>query len=618
VQLDPHVAQLRCCQTCRAIYRTDFERCPTDGTPLSFVEVDPLIGATVAKHYTIDALIAEGGMGRVYRAHHSLLLHRKFAVKVMIGDLAATIAMRLRFGQEADSASRLAHPNVVSVIDFGKTDEGLLFLVMDLIDGRTLAEVIAAEAPLEPRRALMLARQICDGLAHAHERGLVHRDFKPENVIIESRIDGEHAVITDFGIAISSETDDDAPARLTSTGITLGTPIYAAPEQTHGLRVDHRADLFAVGVTLYEMLAGRLPFDGSGLEVIHQNATGKPPAIELRSGVRVIAPLEVIVRRLMAPLPGDRFESATDVIDALTIVDTLLIAPAPPPPPPTALSAPAMPVAPAMRNARAAVAVAAIAIASIAVLTQKTSKRDARVAPRVTGVASSSPVHPSPPTNPVVASVRPSTIASPPAQHPVVASVRSSTIESPPAQHPVVASVRPSAITKPPPRMPRRVPRPPPTVVVPLSEPPRTDEQRAEPISIDVAAPLAPPLSVPLPPPPATVLVTRARADIGSLDVRGSLSNAVIRRAVDRLMPQLRTCFANVATTSKRSLAATVHATFVIDGSKRAVDIRTTSPTWPALAACVASTMGDLRTRDAPDVGTVSVSVDVLFQPEVP
>jgi len=310
----------RACFSCRAIYRAEFVRCPTDGSELRRVDDDPIVGETVAEHYVVDSLLGEGAMGRVYRAHHSRLARRRYAVKILIGDLATTVAMRVRFAQEAEMASRLQHPNVVPVLDFGKTESGLMFLAMELVEGPTLATLIDHEAPLAPARVVALARQLCLGLTHAHEEGVVHRDFKPDNVLVVQSGGGETPRIADFGLAISS--DPDASARLTTIGSIVGTPAYAAPEQTTAGTIDHRADLFGLGVTMYEMLTGKTPFDGNLAEVLHHNASSDPPPMaRRRPGIRVPRDLERLVRRLMARDPEARFASARDVIRALDRID---------------------------------------------------------------------------------------------------------------------------------------------------------------------------------------------------------------------------------------------------------------------------------------------------------
>jgi eukaryotic-like serine/threonine-protein kinase len=318
------------CPACLAVFRTGFDCCPGDGTALvpSPPGTDPLIGSELAGRYVIEGLVGEGSMGIIYRARH-VRLPRHFAVKVLFGDLVADQRMRIRFAQEASLASRLSHPNVVSVVDFGRSDAGLLYLVMNLIEGETLSELIAREAPLDTAHAIRLTRQLAQGLGHAHENGLVHRDFKPGNVVLE-RQDGGPAVprILDFGLAISTREREEAhggdelAGRLTECGLIVGTPIYIAPEQALDHAVDHRADLFALGVVLYEMLAGKPPFDGSPVEIAHKNVTEPVPPIARRSpGLAVPAELEQVARRLLAKSPNDRYGSAAELCAALDAVE---------------------------------------------------------------------------------------------------------------------------------------------------------------------------------------------------------------------------------------------------------------------------------------------------------
>ena len=309
-------ARLRC-PTCLVPFRSTFTRCPRDGSALVWRQDDPLIGTTFADRYVIEALVGEGAMGLVYRAHHARL-SRLFAVKIMFGDVAAEAAMRMRFAQEADAASRFCHPNVVSVLDFGRTDRGILYLAMDYVDGETLASLIRRSGPLAESRVVSLTRQLARGLGHAHHSGLVHRDFKPANVAIAVGDDGcEVARVLDFGLAIS-EREGDRIGRLTEHGLVVGTPIYIAPEQARDQAVDHRADLFALGVVMYEMLTGKTPFEGSGAEIARANVQQKPPALSVRNPqVRVTPELEAIVFKLLEKRAADRFQSAEDVIAAL-------------------------------------------------------------------------------------------------------------------------------------------------------------------------------------------------------------------------------------------------------------------------------------------------------------
>jgi eukaryotic-like serine/threonine-protein kinase len=331
------VARLRC-PSCKAAFRGSFTRCMRDGSPLIRTTDDPLIGATIADRYVIEALVGEGAMGLVYRAHHARL-SRLFALKLMFGDVAADASMRLRFAQEADAASRMSHPNVVSVLDFGKTENGLLYLAMEYAEGETLAALLRREGTLPERRVIALAKQMARGLGHAHRAGLVHRDFKPANVSTCAADDGNDvARILDFGLAISGG-DGHRIGRLTEHGLVVGTPIYISPEQARDQVVDHRADLFALGVVMYEMLAGKPPFEGTSHEIARANVTMAPPPISQRNPqVRVSSELEAIVLKLMAKRAADRFQSADEVIAALTrlarprpVVAAPIAAPEPPP-----------------------------------------------------------------------------------------------------------------------------------------------------------------------------------------------------------------------------------------------------------------------------------------------
>ena len=311
---DP-IARLRC-PTCHAAFRGNFTRCMRDGAPLVRTTDDPLIGTTLAERYVIEALVGEGAMGLVYRAHHARL-SRLFALKLMFGDVAADPSMRLRFAHEADAASRMSHPNVVSVLDFGKTEGGLLYLAMEYAEGQTLAAVIRREGPLPEARVVNLARQMARGLGHAHRAGLVHRDFKPANVAATCGEDGLELVrILDFGLAIAE--GEGRIGRLTEHGLVVGTPIYISPEQARDQVIDHRADLFALGVVMYEMLAGKPPFEGTSHEIARANVTVTPPPIAQRNPQVWVNPeLEALIMKLMAKRPADRLQSADDVIAAL-------------------------------------------------------------------------------------------------------------------------------------------------------------------------------------------------------------------------------------------------------------------------------------------------------------
>jgi len=564
---------LRCCSRCHAVYRADFARCPTDGEPLELRDEDPLIGTTIGEHYEIVGFVGEGGMGRVYSAHHTRLQRRQFAIKVLLGDLAATMSTRIRFAQEADAASRLDHPNVVPVVDFGKTTTGLMFLAMELVTGPTLAQLIATDAPLPVERVIGLTRQLCLGLAHAHARGLVHRDFKPDNVVVVSGTGLEVPRILDFGLAI---THDEPSARLTTAGIALGTPSYASPEQTHHEPVDERADLFALGVTMFEMLSGKLPFDGNAMEMIERNANNTPPPIASRAMVTIPPALEAIVTRLMARQPDHRFNSAVDVIAALdgvklTEVDVT-------PPPPVVEKRPRWPIVAAFVGSLAAISIVYAAL-----------------------------LHPPPPPQVAVAIAKPIQQPSAPPR-PVVTTV---TPPDPTASLPTPPPIlTPTSRPTPRPRpLPRAVPSAP---IAPVAAAPPVIADVPTPVEVppEPAKPVEAPPVVPTPAPKPQPRVKLTAASLESLTARGSLSTSIVRRSVERAMSEVTTCARASAITSTNA-AEIITATFIIDDQRRATSIATTGSN--VLATCVKNALATVRTSDAPDVGTVAVSLEIRF-----
>ncbi len=226
------------------------------------------LGEVIGGRYELEELVGSGGMSSVYRAHDRML-ERKVALKILHSRLGEDDEYIERFRREARAVAQLAHPNIVTVIDRGD-DEGRQFIVFEYIDGRTLKEVVEAGGPLPVDEALRLGAGIASGLAFAHERGIVHRDVKPQNVLLNG--DGR-AKVTDFGIARSL----DVERGVTETGTVLGTSNYIAPEQASGQQVDDRSDVYSLGVVLYELLTGEVPFPGESFVAVAMKHIHEPP-----------------------------------------------------------------------------------------------------------------------------------------------------------------------------------------------------------------------------------------------------------------------------------------------------------------------------------------------------
>jgi serine/threonine protein kinase len=273
-------------------------------------EGDPLRGQVLGGRYRLDLRLGEGGMGAMYRGH-DLVLNRPVAIKLLGPELVDDEVLAQRFDREAHALSMLDHPNCVQVYDAGTTTRGGKYIVMQLLDGHELRSLLGA--PLPPPRAVALALQLLRGLDHAHRRGLVHRDLKPENVFVVHDDDGnEQLKLVDFGIV---KLLTPSEAKLTRAGQVFGTPRYMSPEQVSGGKIDARADLYALGVVLYEMLAGAPPFDAdqAGMLMRMHMIADPPPLPEW-----VPAPVQAVVSRLLEKRADDRFPTARAVIDALT------------------------------------------------------------------------------------------------------------------------------------------------------------------------------------------------------------------------------------------------------------------------------------------------------------
>ncbi len=281
---------------------------------------DHLIGAVVAERYRIESLLGEGGIGRVYRALH-VQLDRWVALKLLHGDLAGRREMKLRFEREARSASKLSHPGSVMVYDFGSWN-GMLYLAMELVEGRSLDEVLHADGPLSVARIIDFGAQLCDALEAAHALGLLHRDLKPENIIVAVASDGHEVTkICDYGLAYVIGDESLNTPRLTREGTVAGTPSFMAPEQVMNRALDQRTDLYALGCVLYELSCGKAPFDGEGsMEILTKQLYDDPEPPSRRALQPIPRELEQAILWAMKKAPANRPQCAADLKAALLAV----------------------------------------------------------------------------------------------------------------------------------------------------------------------------------------------------------------------------------------------------------------------------------------------------------
>lgn len=275
----------------------------------------PKPGDIIADRYRVVAQIGSGAMGAVYRAEH-VQISKVMAIKLLHRELQENPENVARFHREAESASRLNHPNTVHVFDFGRTKSGSLYIVMEYVDGDDLAKVLDEDGPMPFGRVAYLAAQVAGSVEDAHAAGIVHRDLKPENIVITTGRDGETAKVLDFGLAKLLE--GTVEAQVTSSGTIVGTPYYMSPEQIHGQELDGRSDVYAIGAIMYECVVGKPPFEAPNpVGVLSKHLSEEPMPPSSRSPLSVPAEADAIILRCLEKDPDQRYQTAEELRQAL-------------------------------------------------------------------------------------------------------------------------------------------------------------------------------------------------------------------------------------------------------------------------------------------------------------
>ena len=308
---------MKICPACGKEYPDTMTICSVDAAVLQNSS-DPLLGQTLAGKYLIEKLIKRGGMGAIYQGKH-VLMDKTVAIKVLRPALAVDDDVVARFSREAKAASRISHPHAVSVTDFGESENGIVFLVMEYLEGRTLKEIIRSEGAMPLTRVVEIIRQVTGALDAAHGQGVVHRDLKSDNIMVSQTNGGDWAKVLDFGIAKIQQPASVKDADLTAPNLVIGTPQYMSPEQcsqTHPL--DARSDIYSLGVIIYEMLAGRVPFTGESATIIMMKHVQDPPPSVLATRPDLPPAVDAVIARALAKVPADRFQTAGELFAALS------------------------------------------------------------------------------------------------------------------------------------------------------------------------------------------------------------------------------------------------------------------------------------------------------------
>ncbi len=302
------------CLECNRQFTGIVAACPHDGTLLINVVQDPLLGTTLAGNYEIQEVIGHGGMGVVYKARHALM-DRIVAIKMLQAQLISDSMSVKRFQQESKSASRISHPNVITVYDFGISPNGQPFIVMDYLQGISLADLIKNEGQIGVERSIKILAQACDALDHAHKMGVIHRDVKPTNfVLINYDEEKDFVKVVDFGVAKLMNAGPEGQ-RLTQAGEVCGSPVYMSPEQCTGAELDQRSDIYSMGIVVYETLTGKLPILGKTMvDTMSKHISEMPPTFtQARPDLYIPERLEQVVFKALAKDPNDRHQTMDEL-----------------------------------------------------------------------------------------------------------------------------------------------------------------------------------------------------------------------------------------------------------------------------------------------------------------
>ena len=289
---------------------------------------EDLIGLTLNDTYVPERILGEGGMGRVYLARHTRIRQKRVAVKVLHPEFFGNAHVLARFQREAETAAAITHPNVVTVLDIDRTPHGLPYLVTEYLDGVDLSEQLKAHGKFSANTAVHIARQLCKGLGAAHQSQVIHRDVKPQNIFLVGDFsrglpERPSIKVLDFGL---SRFSDDSQNQLTQAGCIMGTPAYMAPEQALGQVVDHRTDIYGVGVVLYTMLTGRPPFDADTPQATVLAVMNSDPPRPRSVEPSILPRLELLIERAMARNPAERYQDMAAFEQALSSFETEILA----------------------------------------------------------------------------------------------------------------------------------------------------------------------------------------------------------------------------------------------------------------------------------------------------